>query len=304
MYLQIIIPLACVLVFVGWMLVLLAAFRTSLGWGVCLLSPLIYFVPVEFIPKAFVPAAVPGSPLPILFIVVVLVAALLPLLLYLVFVIRHWEDARRGFIVLLLGVFVLVGVFVKDGFSIIRGAEANVQVSTLTAKIQKQRDDISRLETDFSQATVALATQYKELTAKRSALKTDDTSSVEKFNEENAAYQKANEQAKEMSRKLEVAQQELDSLLAQRSKQMVAAKPATNSQKKVVVYSTSHCPYCVQAKQYLARKGVAYQEIDVEGSRSAQEEFQQLGGSGVPLILIGDKRIHGFSAGEIDEALQ
>jgi len=42
---------------------------------------------------------------------------------------------------------------------------------------------------------------------------------------------------------------------------------------QVVIYTTLVCPYCVRAKQLLARKGVNYEEIDVS---SDQEQRQQL----------------------------
>lgn len=33
----------------------------------------------------------------------------------------------------------------------------------------------------------------------------------------------------------------------------------------VVVYSSAWCPYCIRAKQLLNNKGVAFEEISVDG---------------------------------------
>ncbi|MDT8283738.1 MAG: glutaredoxin domain-containing protein, partial [Gammaproteobacteria bacterium] len=42
---------------------------------------------------------------------------------------------------------------------------------------------------------------------------------------------------------------------------------------KVVVYSSAHCPYCVMAKQLLARKGVAFTEIRVDLDPEKRQEM-------------------------------
>jgi glutaredoxin-like YruB-family protein len=75
--------------------------------------------------------------------------------------------------------------------------------------------------------------------------------------------------------------------------------------KRVIIYTTSFCPYCQAAKEYLTKKGVAYEEKNVEIDLKAQEEMieksKQLG---VPVIDIDGKIIIGFSPEEIDKALE
>lgn len=73
--------------------------------------------------------------------------------------------------------------------------------------------------------------------------------------------------------------------------------------KQVVIYTTSHCPYCKQAKQYLTQKGIPFREVDIEMSLSGDAEYRRLGGNGVPLIMVGDKRLDGFDARELDRLL-
>jgi glutaredoxin 3 len=63
----------------------------------------------------------------------------------------------------------------------------------------------------------------------------------------------------------------------------------------VVVYTTMSCPYCVQAKRLLDRKGVPYREIDV--SRDAEKRAEMMQASGrrtVPQIFIAEQSIGGF----------
>jgi glutaredoxin len=74
------------------------------------------------------------------------------------------------------------------------------------------------------------------------------------------------------------------------------APPAqAESTPDVVMYATSWCPYCAQARAYFARAGIAYVEHDVEKSASANAEFKRLGGRGVPLIVVGREKLNGFS---------
>ena len=65
---------------------------------------------------------------------------------------------------------------------------------------------------------------------------------------------------------------------------------------KVVVYSTSVCPYCVRAKQLLERKGVAYDEINLstEAPEVRLELMQRTNHRTVPQIFINDQFIGGF----------
>ena len=75
--------------------------------------------------------------------------------------------------------------------------------------------------------------------------------------------------------------------------------------KKVIVYTTTWCPYCQSAKEYLTQKGVSYEERNAETDMHAREELvQKSGQTGVPVLDIGGKIVVGFSAQEIDQALE
>jgi glutaredoxin len=59
--------------------------------------------------------------------------------------------------------------------------------------------------------------------------------------------------------------------------------------KKVTVYSTSTCPYCVMLKRWLGDKNVEYTEYLVDKNPIAAQQMVQLSGQmGVPFTTIED----------------
>jgi glutaredoxin-like YruB-family protein len=63
----------------------------------------------------------------------------------------------------------------------------------------------------------------------------------------------------------------------------------------VEMYVTDWCGYCKQAQSYMNSKGIRYVAYDIEKDRSAKQRHKDLGGRGVPLIIIGNNRMSGFS---------
>jgi len=65
---------------------------------------------------------------------------------------------------------------------------------------------------------------------------------------------------------------------------------------RVTVYTTSSCPYCVRAKALLARKGIAFEEIPVDGDDARRLWLvEQTGQRTVPQIFAGERSLGGFS---------
>jgi glutaredoxin 3 len=63
---------------------------------------------------------------------------------------------------------------------------------------------------------------------------------------------------------------------------------------KVVMYTTSWCPYCERARALLARKGVSFEEIDIDAAPSRREEMMiRSGRRTVPQIFIGEVHVGG-----------
>ncbi|MEW8506965.1 MAG: glutaredoxin domain-containing protein [Candidatus Thiodiazotropha sp.] len=72
------------------------------------------------------------------------------------------------------------------------------------------------------------------------------------------------------------------------------AEPGTG-QNRVVMYSTKWCGYCNKARAYFKRNAIPFSEYDVETSQKGKRDYKKLGGRGVPIILVGKRRLNGFS---------
>jgi len=65
--------------------------------------------------------------------------------------------------------------------------------------------------------------------------------------------------------------------------------------KKIRVYTSQICPYCVRAKSLLKKKGADYEEIDVTMDVAARDQMLKESGGArtVPQIFIGDTHVGG-----------
>jgi glutaredoxin 3 len=65
--------------------------------------------------------------------------------------------------------------------------------------------------------------------------------------------------------------------------------------KPVTIYTTPYCPYCLDAKELLGQKGVAFDEIDVTMDRSLRQVMtaRANGRTSVPQIFIGEEHVGG-----------
>jgi len=73
---------------------------------------------------------------------------------------------------------------------------------------------------------------------------------------------------------------------------------------RVELFTTSWCPYCIKAKQYLDALRIPYTEYDMEKNPRAEEIRRRYdSGSSIPLAIIGDAKIRGFNPATYDQAL-
>lgn len=80
---------------------------------------------------------------------------------------------------------------------------------------------------------------------------------------------------------------------------------------KVVIYTTGWCGYCERARQIFRRKGVEFDEVDVEsGAEARRELLRRSGRRSVPQIFIGERHVGGSddllaldASGELDALL-
>ena len=64
--------------------------------------------------------------------------------------------------------------------------------------------------------------------------------------------------------------------------------------RRIKIYTTPICPYCVRAKALLKKKGANFDEIDVLMDRRARAEMEKKSGRRtVPQIFIGERHVGG-----------
>lgn len=74
--------------------------------------------------------------------------------------------------------------------------------------------------------------------------------------------------------------------------------------KKVKVYSTPTCPYCVRAKQFLKESNIDFEDIDVASDQTQAQEMVKISAqTAVPVIDIEGEIIVGFDKDKIKQAL-
>lgn len=74
--------------------------------------------------------------------------------------------------------------------------------------------------------------------------------------------------------------------------------------KKIRIYSTPTCPYCIRAKQFLNENNIVFEDIDVSSDHAAAEEMVRKSGlMGVPVLDIEGEIIVGFDKERIKQVL-
>ena len=70
---------------------------------------------------------------------------------------------------------------------------------------------------------------------------------------------------------------------------------------EVVLYAADWCGYCRQARAYLAAKGIAYRNVDID-TEAGRYAFAASGGGkgGIPFIVRGKAQLRGFTAASYD----
>ena len=185
---------------IGGIMMVVAAFRQSIWWGLAYL-----FVPVAS----------------------------------LVFVFVHWAEAKKGVLINLAGFVLLVGgafamAPVRAALTgnvpfewLTPAANGKADAAKdLTAQIQAAREHIEQIEARFAQNAASLTKQYQELNARRTALKPADSAGNAAFNAELSTYQAGNAAQRQLQQEIATAHQSLDALLAKRSASAQAAPAA------------------------------------------------------------------------------
>jgi len=73
---------------------------------------------------------------------------------------------------------------------------------------------------------------------------------------------------------------------------------------EVIIYTTSTCPHCRSAKEYLKSRGIRYLEKNVETDSASASELASANIMGVPAFKINGEFIIGFNKNRIDELMK
>jgi len=74
--------------------------------------------------------------------------------------------------------------------------------------------------------------------------------------------------------------------------------------KKVKVYSTPTCPFCIRVKQFLKDNNIIFEDIDVSKDQSQAEIMVEKSGQiGVPVLDIDGDIVVGFDKEQIKNLL-
>ncbi|MCH2191448.1 MAG: glutaredoxin family protein [Gammaproteobacteria bacterium] len=70
---------------------------------------------------------------------------------------------------------------------------------------------------------------------------------------------------------------------------------------QVILYATTWCGYCKKVRQLMKKNRIPFTEYDIEKSPEGYAEFKELGGRGVPLMVIDGEVIRGYNPSAILE---
>jgi len=65
--------------------------------------------------------------------------------------------------------------------------------------------------------------------------------------------------------------------------------------KRVTMYSTNHCPFCRQARNYFRANRIPYLERNIDRSSFALRQFKAMNSFGTPTFVVGKRKLVGFS---------
>lgn len=74
--------------------------------------------------------------------------------------------------------------------------------------------------------------------------------------------------------------------------------------KKIIIYSTTLCPFCKQTKEWLTEKGYEYEDRNVQENPEYRDEMlKKSGAMTVPIVDIEGVIIIGYNTSEMEKAL-
>lgn len=72
---------------------------------------------------------------------------------------------------------------------------------------------------------------------------------------------------------------------------------------KIIMYSTSTCPYCKRLRKCFAQSKLKYEEKNIRKDFLAHYEFMALRARGVPVVLVGNDVVYGYGIEKLNNIL-
>jgi glutaredoxin len=89
------------------------------------------------------------------------------------------------------------------------------------------------------------------------------------------------------------------------SGEQLTAIATSNRAEEVVFYTAPWCPYCTQAKGWMAQYGFKYEECDIQARSECASQLRGLGGDGVPYLVVKGRHMKdGFDSDEFVASLK
>lgn len=71
----------------------------------------------------------------------------------------------------------------------------------------------------------------------------------------------------------------------------------------IKILVASWCVHCRDLENFLQKQGFGYTKLDIEKDVEGRKVYQQLGGGGVPMVIIGNSVLKGFDRNAILEMM-
>jgi glutaredoxin/predicted RNA-binding Zn-ribbon protein involved in translation (DUF1610 family) len=85
----------------------------------------------------------------------------------------------------------------------------------------------------------------------------------------------------------------------------LAQLAANVNRDEVVIYTTTQCPYCKQAKAWMQQYGFPFTECDAQVHSECARDLDDFGSDGVPYLIVRGKHLKdGFNSNEFIAALR
>jgi glutaredoxin len=86
--------------------------------------------------------------------------------------------------------------------------------------------------------------------------------------------------------------------------QVLNIQTSNSSASSIQILVASWCVHCRDLEKFLQDQNLGYIRLDIEKDPEGRKRYQQLGGGGVPMVIIGNSVLKGFDKEAILEMLE